>query len=114
MALKAGDLDRRVGFFERVESVDGYGNTKAGYPDQPAFSVSARIVPRLGGEQVLQGRLEGVNLVNIIVRRSVQTLGVTTAWMAKDMRSGEVYNIRSIIRLGDDGIEMLCEKGVAI
>ena len=71
------------------------------------------------GESVLAERLTGKNLVNITVRQSINTRLITEDWRAKNERSGETYNIRSIIDpdqgTGQAGrfIELLCEKGVA-
>lgn len=117
--LQAGDLRSRVGFYAVVSADDGYGNLTSGFATDPSFIVAANIKPRLGGEQVLAGRLEGTNLVNITVRQSINTKTVTDAWRAKNERSGVIYNIRSIVdpyeNTGDGGawLEMLCEKGVA-
>lgn len=114
----AGDLNRRVSFsLKHVPGVDSppakdYGNVEEDFVVQ--FTVAARIRPRLGGETVQAARLEGRNFVNIIVRSSAQTRQVKTDWRATDARTGELYNIRSIIDPSEDGkyLEMLCEKGV--
>lgn len=119
----AGDLRYSVGFYQRTalsNSPPDYGNTEDDFPTTATFVVRANITPKLGGEDVLAARLTGKNIVNITVRQSTNTALVTTDWKAKDERSGEVYNIRSVI--DPDGgtsergfyFEMLCEKGVAI
>lgn len=124
--IGAGDLRDKVGFYRRETlspesplAID-YGNTEGEFPAAPAFDpVSAQIKPKLGGEGVLAARLSGKNLANITVRQSTQTADVTTDWVVKDARSGEVYNIRSIIDPYKDTAqrgrywELLCEKGVA-
>lgn len=111
----AGDLKFRVGFYKRTTQDDGMGNTEAGFSPTKEFEVAAAIEPKLGGEGVLSARLESRNIVNITVRRSITTMQITPDWCAKDERSGDIYNIRSII--DPDGknafLEMLCEKGVA-
>jgi head-tail adaptor len=118
--MKSADLRDRVGFYKRTVSSDGYGNDVSDFPAQPEFTVAANIKPRLGSEQVLQSRLQGVHLANITVRSSGQTKQVTPEWCAKNERTGEVYNIRSIIDPAQaDGdhsrwLEMLCEKGGAV
>lgn len=121
----AGDLRYSVGFYQRpalgISSPPAdYGNTEDEFSDTANFIVSANIEPKLGGEAVLAARLTGKNLVNITVRQSPNTVLVTTDWKAKNERTGEEYNIRSVI--DPDGgtskhgfyFEMLCEKGVAI
>lgn len=113
--MQAGDLRERVGFYKRVEVDDGAGNDRGNYSDSPEFILSANVKPKLGGESVLADRLTGTNLVNVTVRHSSKSLQVTTDWMAKNERSGETYNIRSIIDPTQkrQWVEMLCEKGVA-
>lgn len=117
--MRAGALRHRVGFYKRVTASDGAGNTQSSFGSDAEFVCEAGLRPRLGGEDVLAGRLTGRNLVNITVRRSQQSVLVTEDWLAKDERTGESYNIRSIIDPDQGGsrrgmfIEMLCEKGVA-
>lgn len=114
--MQAGNLRERVGFYRRAMASDGYGNSEGAFPAEPEFSVAANIKPRLGGEQVLQSRLQGVNLVNITVRWSSETAQVEPDWIVKNERTGEVYNIRSIINPDERRrfIEMLCERGASV
>lgn len=125
----AGDLRHKVGFYKRAVVGDsdasppvigdGYGNEEGDFSSTAEFTCAANIKPSLGGEQVLAGRLAGTNLVNITVRQSSNSAAVTTAWRAKDERTGDIYNIRSVIdpdeHTAQHGrfVEMLCEKGVA-
>jgi len=117
--MQAGDLRSRISFYQREIQSDGYGNNQADYSATASFIVAANIKPRLGGEAVLAGRLTGQNLVNITVRQSDDTSSVTVDWRAKDERSGQIYNIRSVIDPDEHTVqhgrfwEMLCEKGVA-
>lgn len=117
--MHAVELRASVGFYKRAVISDGYGNSQGDFATEPEFTCAANIKPRLGGEAVLAGRLEGKNLVNITVRQSSDTSAVTTDWRAKNERSGELYNIRSIIDPDENTAqhgrfwEMLCEKGVA-
>jgi hypothetical protein len=119
----SGDLRYSVGFYQRSalsNSPPDYGNTEDNFPATANFIVAANITPKLGGETVLAARLTGRGIVNITVRQSTNTRMVTTDWKAKDERSGEVYNIRSVIDpMGETSrhgfyFEMLCEKGVAV
>lgn len=119
--MGAGDFRSRVGFYKRptVTEVPDYGNTEGEYPSTPEFTCAANIRPRLGGENVLAGRLTGTNLVNVTVRNWSATQAVDTSWMLKDERADVQYQIRSIIDPNENGpehgrfFEMLCEKGVA-
>jgi hypothetical protein len=118
-----GDLRYSVGFYQRgalSNSPPDYGNTEDNFPATANFIVPANITPKLGGEEVLAARLTGRGLVNIVVRQSSMTATITSDWRAKDERSGEIYNVRSVI--DPDGgntrhgfyFEILCEHGVAI
>jgi head-tail adaptor len=117
--IGAADLRERVGFYRPVTTDDGFGNVQVGFAAVPEFSVAAAIVPKLGGEAIISGRLAGKNYDNVTVRTSSQTRDVTTAWKVREERTGVDYNIRSIIDPAqgtpDRGrfLEMLCEKGVA-
>lgn len=110
---KAGELSHKVAFDIRQEVTDDYGNTQAGWAEQ--FTVSAKVVPKLGGETVLAARLQSQNTVNITVRQSSATLQIQPDWRARDVREGKEYAIRSIIDPDDSGafLEILCQSGVA-
>lgn len=115
--MPAGDLRERVTFQKR-ESISGddspqgddYGNTLGDFEDQ--FTVAADVTPRLGGEQILQSRRAGVNLVDIIVRYSSNTEQITPAWRCYDARTNRLYNILSDINPDKRRryIELLCER----
>lgn len=117
--MAAGALRDKVGFYKRSATDDGYGNKRTDFSGSAEFTCAANIRPRLGGEDVLAARLAGKNLANITVRQSAASDAVTTEWLCKDERTGDVYNIRSIIdpekSRSRRGMvwELLCEKGVA-
>lgn len=120
--MPAGELRRgRVGFYKRasVGASPDYGVVESEFPDEPEFTCQAKLQPKLGGEGVLATRLTGTNLVNVTVRQFASTRVVTTAWKLRDEKSGDDYNIRSIIdpfmatAKAGRWFEMLCEKGVA-
>jgi hypothetical protein len=120
--MSIGNLRYSVGFYQRPAlgaSPPDYGNVEDDFPPVATFVVPANIVPKLGGEDVLAARLTGKGFVNIIVRQSAQTRSVTPDWRAKDERTGEIYNIRSVIDPEGGNskygfyFEMLCEHGVA-
>lgn len=118
--ISAGALRSRVSFFKRTVVSDGYGNDEGEYSDTPEFTVAANVRPKLGGEDVLAGRLSGRNLVVVTVRQSSATQQIAPDWKAVDARSGEQFAIRSVIDPNEGNalhgatIELLCEKGVAI
>lgn len=106
----ASELRERVTFAQRALVSDGHGNAEGEYEDE--FTVSARIRPRLGGEQVMAGRLEGKNIATITVRYSSDTAQITTDWEARDARTGQKWNIRSITNPDERKryLELLCES----
>jgi head-tail adaptor len=113
----AGELRYRVTFAERDQTEDEFGNVSQGWVDR--FTISANIIPRLGGETVMAARLGGMQPVIIRVRTSPATVQITTDWKATDER-GKVYNIRTAVDPlqgdSDSGryIDMLAETGVAV
>ena len=109
--MKVGDLRHRLTFQARpIQSGDEYGTYEGDFEDE--FTVWAAVKPKLGGEDVLAGRLQGRNLVNITIRYSDQAAQITTDWRA--VQGTKIYNIRSIIDPDDRRmwLELLCEKGV--
>jgi len=111
--ISAGDLYYRVAFDKRVEVEDGAGNTVGDWQEQ--FSCRAAYRHLRGGESVMAGRLQGKHTQVIIVRASSLTRSVSTDWRVRDVRNGEVFNIRDITHETDRRwVSMLCEKGVAV
>lgn len=111
--MLAGQLRERFSFQKRVSLAgDGYGNFEGAW--QAQFEVSGRRQMLRGGETVMQARLGGKQPSIISVRNSSQARTITTDWRAVDTRSGDVWNIRSISpEEKRDGIDLLCERGVA-
>lgn len=112
--MSAGELREKITFAERALVSDSHGNNEGDFEDQ--FTVSARIRPRLGGEEVMAARLAGKTLATITVRYSTDTKRITSDWRATDARTGDVWNIRTPPINVDEKkkyLEMLCEKGVA-
>jgi hypothetical protein len=112
----AGPLSHKVGFFKRSVTDDGYGNERTAFSDTPEFEAHAGVRAKFGGETVLADRLEGNQICTITVRQSSRFDQVTSEWMAKDMREGTIWSIRSGPVDPDDGgayYEFLCQTGVA-
>lgn len=106
----AGDLSERVAFASETSAADDYGNEVSGYTDQ--FTVWAGIRFLRGTEPVIAQRLQGVQPVIITVRASSDTNQVDTSWRARDVRSGTVFNIRSVTPTDEPGwIDFLTEAG---
>jgi SPP1 family predicted phage head-tail adaptor len=113
--MRVAELRHRLTFQARpIQTGDEYGTYEGDFEDE--FTVWAAVKPKLGGEDVLAGRLKGRNLVNITIRYSDQASLITTDWRAVQRigdRITKLYNLRSII--DPDGkrmwIELLAEDG---
>lgn len=113
MPIGAGERRHLIAFEKRVDAEDGYGNTRGAFAEQ--FQLRAKLQAKFGGEAVSAARLAGEQPVVIVVRRCADSLQVTPAWRARNVRTGEIYNIRSIADPADQcaDLEMLCQSGVA-
>lgn len=114
MATKrgAGDLKHRVAFDKRILADDGYGNSVGEFQEQ--FQVHAGFLHLRGGETVIASRLQGQHVQVIFVRASSQTRDVTGDWRIRDVRTGDIYNIRDITPTEDrKWIDFLTQSGVA-
>lgn len=109
----AGSLNERVRFQRRQDVQDEFGNVKSTWIDQ--FEAAARLTPRLGGEEVMAGRLQGTQPYILRVRGCSDVRCVTPEWRAVHARSGAVYNIRSISNPDERGayFDMLVVQGGA-
>lgn len=108
----AGSLNHRITFQKREEIDDGYGGVRGDWVDK--FDEPARLKPRMGSETVIASRLQGIQPYTLVVYSSVRTRQVTSAWRAKNARTGTVYDITSIINPDENDafLEMLViDKG---
>lgn len=110
--MRAGDLDHRVAFDKPVGSVTPTGGQVTEWQEQIAGVWAAMKFLR-GSETVIAARLSGRQPVVVTVRASGATRAIGPTWRMRDLRSGTIYAIRSII-LSDDRafVELTCESGV--
>lgn len=110
--MRAGELRERFEFQERPPVSDGYGNEQG--PWQARYECAARRQMLRGGETVMASRLDGRQPAVLTIRANSQARRITTDWRARDMRSDEVWNIRSIsLSEKRDFLDILVERGVA-
>lgn len=93
--MSAGQLRERVAFESRGRVDDGYGNVESGEWVTEIGRIAARIEPRKGAESIQAARLAGRKPVLITVRVCDDTDRITTDWRARNLRTDELYNIRS-------------------
>ena len=76
------------------------------------FDDSLSATYKRGGEDIIGGRLVGRNVVFLRARSGLSSARVTSSWRIKEKRTGNVFNIRSIIPSECGGwITFTCETG---
>lgn len=107
-------MRERVAFEARSAVDDGAGNTQSG-PFEVLYECAARIMPKLGGEAVLAGRLSGTQPMLITVRGCTALAAIATEWRCRDLRKGTIYAIKSFNNPDEQGefIEILGVAGEA-
>lgn len=113
--MRAGQLRRRVVLEARGDGDDGFGTIIPGIgPWEERTECAARIKNLVGGETIVAGRLAGEGHANITVRANSATRQASSDWRIRDVPSGEIYQIKSIIE-DEKGrlIEALTQTGVA-
>ena len=105
MSTGAGKFRERVQFQRRSTISDGMGNALSNWSNltRPYW---ARISPLKGTEQVINQRLAGVNLFNIVCRLCSDLRQVTSEDRIINLRSGETYNIQSTQNTDERNIEI--------
>ncbi|WP_337183852.1 head-tail adaptor protein [Shinella sp.] len=112
--MDAGRKDYLVVFERPMKVPDGHGGRIDGWGEPVTADASFRFLR--GGETVQAARLAGRQPVVVTVYDNSQTRAVRTSWRMRDLRSGEVYNVRSGPVPTDDrqDLEFTVESGVAI
>lgn len=106
------DLFHKVAFDSRAAVDDGEGNVEGDFVQR--FECRAGFTFLRGGEGVIAGRLEGRQPVVVRVRRSSNTLQIAADWQMRDLRTGVVYAVRSVVPTDDRlFIDVTAESGVA-
>lgn len=101
-----------VAFEANLATDDGGGGVVGAFGEQ--FRTRASYTRLRGGEGVLAARLEGRQPTVIRVRRFSRTRSVTTDWRIRDVRTDEIFNIRTIVETDDRlWLDMTAESGVA-
>jgi head-tail adaptor len=97
----AGQLDKRVTFLSPVEADDGHGGTVLSW--KPQFDEPARLIPKIGSEEVIAQRMQGKQPYILRVRSSTRTRAIGTDWRAINARTGAHYAIKSSTNLDERG-----------
>ena len=107
MNMDPGQLDRRVTFQSFVMIEDDMGGVVHGWEDR--FTLWAHLRYLRGSEAVMQARLVSKAPVIITVRRSVESVGITSEWRA--VVGSVIFDLKEDPRPSEDGgfFEMLGE-----
>lgn len=119
----AGQLRQRAIFLRRPVQDrggqsgdgDGAGNFEGELVELCRRDV--RLSPRMGGEEVIAGRLQGVDSWELVVRACSKTRTLGAGDVVRDARDErQEFNIRSALSLDAQGrwIVMALERGVAV
>lgn len=108
----AGDRYFRVAFDEPNPVPNGQGGQLMGWVER--LQAYAAIRWLRGGETVIAARLAGRQPAVVTIPASTAARLITTEWRMRDVRSGDEFNIRSMV-VSDDraDIELTVERGVA-
>jgi head-tail adaptor len=104
-------LHERVAFDSETKTADGLGGYAVTWAQQ--FETRAHYIQMRGGEKVIAARLEGVHPMVVRLRRCTAALAVTHDWRMRDVRTGDVYQVRDVTPTTDRRwIDVLVERGV--
>lgn len=108
----AGALRVAVAFDQRAEIDDGHGNKVGDFVEQ--FRQRASFLTLKGTETVQAARLAGVQPFVVTVRYSKAAAAVTMGWRARNINTGETYDITTAVaRQNHDFIDFTCTSGKA-
>nr|WP_186458307.1 head-tail adaptor protein [Neorhizobium alkalisoli] len=105
-----------MAFDSPVQADDGHGGIVEGFADDDvATKVWAKFLYLRGGETVQAARLAGTQPIVVTVRSTSASRLIDPTWRMRDIRSGEIFNIRSGPVPTDDRLylEFTVEGGVA-
>ncbi len=93
----AGQLREVIEIWAPTDGDDGFGGViPGGGPPAVLFTAPARIQILRGTETVMAGRLAGTQTIAITMRWQPAFDDATASWTAKNARTGQAYNIKSI------------------
>lgn len=99
--MTAGPMRDRIAFDKREDlstnspAGDGHGNMEGDWEEQ--FERWGRLRPKLGGEQVMASRLQGVQPFTITVRFDNETRLIKSDWRARNVADDTIYAILSVM-----------------
>lgn len=108
----SGSMWHRLAFDAPTVTPNGQGGEVVGWAE--TFLAYGEIKWLRGGETVIAARLAGRQPAVIRIHLTAAALLVDPEWRMRDVRSGDVFNIRSIVPSDDrQYLELTAERGVA-
>jgi SPP1 family predicted phage head-tail adaptor len=107
----AGDLRERVELQALVTVSDGAGGSTQSW--ETVLTAAAAIKVLKAGEEVMQGRLASEQTLVVTLRWQPALADALTTWKLKNVRSGKLYNIKSITPdVRKAWVDILCQTDV--
>lgn len=107
----AGQRRALIVFEKRGIGTSTYGKKPGDWEEQ--CREFCRIRYLRGPEPIIASRLTGTNTVVLSVPSSTSTRLIETNWRARDLNTGETFNVRSKTRgERNDELDIMCESGV--
>lgn len=110
--MRARGLRDRVAFDAYTEQANEFGGfAKAWFQHHEC---AADLIYHKGGEGISAARFSGSKVYKVKVRSCAHTRAVTTDMRLRDVRRGDVYNIREVDAISDPAwVYVVAESGVA-
>jgi SPP1 family predicted phage head-tail adaptor len=107
----AGDLRERVELQSLVTVPDGAGGSSQSW--ETVLTAAAAIKVLKAGEEVMQGRLASTQTLVVTIRNQPALADAATTWKLKNVRTGKLYNIKSITPdVRKAWVDILCQTDV--
>lgn len=102
-----------LAFDYQVSAADGYGGEVSGWSDVPqSYECRAEMIYWRGMENTDGAQQVGRERFKVRIRTSTAAKTITNLWRARDLRTGEVYNIKQVDNLTQVGwIYFVLEHG---
>lgn len=108
----AGALSERIAIDRQHEVPDGYGGFSLTWAEHHVCA--AQMIYHRGGEAVEAARLRGQSIYKFRIRSCIAARAITPDMRLRDVRRGEIYNIREVDAISDrDWVYIVAESGVA-
>lgn len=106
MTMQAGKLDQRVTIQATATGQDAYGEPLAGWTD--VVTVWASVTDLSGREFIAAQATQATVTTKVWIRCRP---GIVAAMRL--VHKTDIYNVLTVLRQGQDGLLLMCERGIA-